>query len=202
MSFVLTEDEQRTLLETARAAITSQPQAPPGPRPEPSAALLTPCGAFVTLHERLADGGLELRGCIGYVEAGAPLLETVRRAARAAAFHDARFVPVTAAELPRLEIEISVLSPLTPVRDPAEIVVGEHGIVIRSGMRSGLLLPQVATERGWDRETFLGHTCLKAGLPRNAWKEPGVAIEIFSALVFNERDLGILVKSDRTERNG
>jgi AmmeMemoRadiSam system protein A len=192
MSLVLTETEEKILLRTARAAIASQLDAAPEPSSEPSAALMTPCGAFVTLHERLSDGRLELRGCIGYIEAGSPLLETVRRAARAAAFHDGRFVPVAAAELPRLEIEISVLSPLAPVRDPAEIVVGEHGIVIRSGMRSGLLLPQVATERGWDRETFLGQTCLKAGLPRQAWKEPGVAIEIFSALVFNERDLGIL----------
>lgn len=192
----LTEAEKRALLRSAREAIASafggRQQAPP----ELTEALMQPCGAFVTLHERFAGGPPELRGCIGYVESSAPLAETVRRAATAAAFHDARFPPVSAAELPRIEIEISVLSPLQRVRDIRQIVVGEHGLVVRRGMRSGLLLPQVASERGWDLETFLDHTCLKAGLPRRAWTEAGTTIEMFSALVFNERELGMLSTTD------
>jgi AmmeMemoRadiSam system protein A len=188
---ILSEEEKTTLLLIARETIAGAFGPGPAPHHEISAGLRQPCGAFVTLHERQgargAEGGpLELRGCIGYLESTAPLAETVGHAAHAAAFHDVRFPPVTAAELPRLEIEISVLSPLRRIEDPAQIVVGEHGIVIRRGMHSGLLLPQVATERQWSREQFLDHTCLKAGLPQRAWRGPGVTIEIFSALVFNE----------------
>ncbi len=195
----LTEAEKRTLLESARAAIAAAYGGPQQEPAEPTGALLQPCGAFVTLHERFAGGPPELRGCIGYVESSAPLLETVRRAAAAAAFHDARFPPVSAAELPRIEIEISVLSPLQKVSDVREIVVGRHGLVMRRGMRSGLLLPQVASERGWDLETFLDHTCLKAGLPRRAWAERDTTIEMFTALVFSERELGILGPNTQTE---
>jgi hypothetical protein len=193
---ILSESEQRALLRGARAAIAAPLGAPAEPAPPPTAALLEPCGAFVTLHERAPGGPPELRGCIGYVETDSPLAETVRRAASAAAFHDARFPPVEAADLPRLEIEISVLSRLRRVSDAAEIVVGEHGLVVRRGVSCGLLLPQVARERGWDRETFLAHTCLKAGLGRLAWKEPGTTIEMFTALVFNEADLGPAARTD------
>ena len=202
MSFALTETEKRMLLQIARAAIDAELCPGFQPRPDPAAGVLEPCGAFVTLHERQGSGQMELRGCIGYVETTSPLEETVRRAATAAAFHDARFPPVTPEELPGLEIEISVLSPLRPVRDIEEIRVGEHGLVIRRGMRSGLLLPQVASERCWDRETFLEHTCLKAGLARHAWREPETTIEMFSALVFNEAELGILGNADRAESTG
>ena len=104
--------------------------------------------------------------------------------APAAAFHDPRFFPVTEKELRDLEIEISVLTPLRRIKDIREIEVGKHGILIERGFNSGLLLPQVATEYGWDRKTFLEHTCLKAGLPTDAWKHEDVAISIFSADIF------------------
>jgi AmmeMemoRadiSam system protein A len=137
------------------------------------------CGAFVTLK----TGGI-LRGCIGLVVGMKPLYKTVTEMARAAAFNDPRFAPLTKDELDKLEIEISALSPLKKIEDPNEIDVGRHGIMIQHGFHSGLLLPQVATEYGWDRNTFLRHTCLKAGLPENAWRDPEAEIQIFSADVF------------------
>ncbi|HON60145.1 MAG TPA: AmmeMemoRadiSam system protein A [Smithella sp.] len=140
-------------------------------------------GAFVTLkkHGRL-------RGCIGYIRAFKPLGETVQEMAVAAAFHDPRFPSLKAGELKDLEFEISVLSPLKKVKDVNEIEVGKHGIYIVSGYRSGLLLPQVATEYGWDRETFLQETCYKAGLPPDAWRHEQTEIYIFSADYFGEEN--------------
>ncbi len=143
-------------------------------------------GAFVTLKKKG-----QLRGCIGYIEAVKPLVDTIREMASAAAFRDPRFRPVSAEELPQLEYEISVLSPITEISDPSIIEVGRHGIIITRGMNRGLLLPQVAAEWGWDRETFLAQTCVKAGLPENAWRQSGTKIEIFSADVFSEKELGI-----------
>ena len=136
-------------------------------------------GAFTTLH---LNG--KLRGCIGYVVPTHSLYRTVAETARAAAFDDPRFSPVTADEAADLEIEISVLSPLRPIR-PEEIVVGRHGLVIRKGFRRGLLLPQVPVEWGWDRETFLAQTCKKAGLALDAW-EQGAEIQAFTAEVFGD----------------
>ncbi len=197
----LKEEEKRALLKSARSAIAGALGLSSQPPPRPTAALLQPCGVFVTLHENSASGGApQLRGCIGYIEASSPLADTVPRAAVAAAFHDARFAPVTATELPRIEIEISVLSPLQRVGETREIIVGEHGLVMRRGMRSGLLLPQVASERGWDLETFLDQTCLKAGLPRRAWTEKDTIIESFSALVFSEGEFSTLDGNIHTER--
>jgi AmmeMemoRadiSam system protein A len=146
-------------------------------------ALETECGAFVTLKKRGA-----LRGCIGHVVGVKPLVRTVMEMAVQAAFHDPRFPPVTAGEVDDLTLEISVMSPLTEVGDVSEIEVGAHGLVIRAGGRSGLLLPQVATDYGWDRETFLEHTCAKAGLPSDAWKTEGVTILKFTAEVFGEEE--------------
>jgi len=136
-------------------------------------------GAFVTIQKKG-----QLRGCIGYIEGQGPLYKTIEEMAEAAAFRDPRFVPVTEKELPDLEIEISVLTPLKKITDVNEIQVGKHGIYIKQGWLSGLLLPQVATEYGWDRQTFLGHTCEKAGLPSNAWKDKNTDIYIFSADIF------------------
>ena len=136
-------------------------------------------GAFVTIQKKG-----QLRGCIGYIEGQGPLYKTIEEMAEAAAFRDPRFVPVTEKELPDLEIEISVLTPLKKITDVNEIQVGKHGIYIKQGWLSGLLLPQVATEYGWDRQTFLGHTCEKAGLPSNAWKDRNTDIYIFSADIF------------------
>ena len=136
-------------------------------------------GAFVTINKKG-----QLRGCIGYIEGRGPLYKTVEKMAEEAAFRDPRFDPVKERELPELEIEISVLTPLKKITDINEIEVGKHGIYIKKGWNSGLLLPQVATDYGWDRLTFLEHTCQKAGLPANAWKEKNTEIYIFSADIF------------------
>ena len=181
--FSLTDQEQRTLLETARRTISARFSGTLPVLPEGTPALRTPCGAFVTLkvHGRL-------RGCIGHISAAAPLVETVRDVALASAFEDPRFPPLARDELDQVGIEVSVLSPFRRTRDPGEIRVGTHGILVKRGGRSGLLLPQVATEQGWDREKFLVHTCRKAGLPDDAWRDPDTTIEIFSALVFGEQE--------------
>jgi len=136
-------------------------------------------GAFVTLNK---NGSL--RGCIGTYGGYKPLISTVAEMTHAAALEDTRFSPVTPDELDSIGFEISVLTPIREIADINEIVVGRDGIIITRGPNRGLLLPQVATEYGWDRETFLGFTCRKAGLPENAWKQPGTKIEIFSAEVF------------------
>jgi AmmeMemoRadiSam system protein A len=144
--------------------------------------LLEPCGAFVTLKK---EG--QLRGCIGYIEAVKPLWETIVDCTISSASRDPRFAPVAADELAGIQMEISVLSPLREIDDFEEIQVGTHGLLITKGMYRGLLLPQVATEYGWDRRQFLEHTCHKAGLPSHAWRE-GARISIFSADVFSEED--------------
>jgi AmmeMemoRadiSam system protein A len=183
MELVLTDAERLALLQTARAAIAARLGEPARPLPEPSGALLAPCGAFVTLHK-----GKNLRGCIGFLAASRPLVQTVREVAVSSAFDDPRFPPLQKGELARITIEISVLSPLRRITDVKEISVGIHGILIKRGFRSGLLLPQVATEQGWDRQTFLEHTCRKAGLPADAWSSPESSLEIFSAIVFHEEE--------------
>lgn len=145
------------------------------------AALREPCGAFVTLH---LDG--ELKGCIGYLEAVGTLIETVQEAAEKAALEDYRFNPVSKEELENIEIEISVLTPLKLIRETNEIEIGKHGLMIHLGYNRGLLLPQVATEHGWDRETFLNQTARKAGLSPGAWKDPSAKIFCFTAEIFSE----------------
>lgn len=178
----LSESEQQELLRAARRTLEVFIATRQRPSIETSAnALLEPRGAFVTLHK-----GTGLRGCIGTFEARDPLIDTVQRMAVAAATTDPRFPPVEAHELPELDIEVSALTPLAEA-DPEQIRVGVHGIYITRGAQRGVLLPQVATEHGWDRETFLEHTCLKAGLPPSTWKEAGTRIEIFSAEVFGEK---------------
>ncbi len=144
---------------------------------EPEGALREFRGAFVTLWK-----AGRLRGCIGYVEAQKPLYQTVRECAIAAALRDPRFDPVIADELPALALEISVLSPLTDVA-PDQVEVGLHGLMISRGPQRGLLLPQVAVEWKWDRERFLQETCLKAGLPPEAWRH-GARIQAFTAEAF------------------
>ena len=135
-------------------------------------------GAFTTLY---AKG--KLRGCVGYPTALLPLYRTVMETARAAAFDDPRFVAVTLAEAPVLKVSISVLSPLCPIAADA-VEVGRHGLLITGGSRRGLLLPQVPVEHGWDRVTFLEQTCAKAGLPHDAWHNPQIKLEAFTAEVF------------------
>ena len=125
-----------------------------------SARLKEPGAAFVCIHK-----GPELRGCIGMIEARAPLCETVKRMAVEAAFGDPRFPPSAPDELDDINIEISVLTPMQRIGDPSEIEIGKHGLLIRKGFNTGILLPQVAPEHNWDREEFLKWTCRKAGLP-------------------------------------
>jgi AmmeMemoRadiSam system protein A len=125
-----------------------------------------------------------LRGCIGQIVPAKPLYQTIADMAMAAAFDDPRFEPLAAKELPDLELEISVLTPMEKMKRADEIEVGKHGLYIKKGFYSGLLLPQVAAEYGWDRTTFLEETCRKAGLPRHAWKEKGTEIYLFSADIF------------------
>jgi AmmeMemoRadiSam system protein A len=181
MELSLTEQDKRILIETARAAIGARLAFQVPRYPEPTEALRAPCGAFVTLKK-----GGALRGCIGHIAASRPLVETVREVAVSSAFEDPRFPPLEKQEWSGVRIEISVLSPFEKITDTGIIRVGTHGIMIRRGYRSGLLLPQVATEQGWDRDTFLTHACFKAGLPADAWKSPDATLEIFSAIVFGE----------------
>ena len=136
-------------------------------------------GAFVTLRS-----GARLRGCVGRVEAAAPLYQTVQECTIAAAIHDSRFDPVRREEVADLQIEISVLSSLQQVQ-PGQIEVGHHGLVVSQGEQRGLLLPQVAAEWRWDSIRFLEETCAKAGLPRNAWNL-GASIQAFTAQIFRE----------------
>ncbi len=144
--------------------------------------LLKPYGVFVTLT---SDG--ELRGCIGFIKAVEPLWKAVQTMAIQAAFRDPRFYPVKEHELEAISIEISVLSEMMPVTDIEEITVGRDGLFINAGYASGLLLPQVATEYGWDRDTFLVHTCRKAGLPDDAYRDTKNKLWRFEAEIFNEK---------------
>ena len=183
----LTTDEKKILLQTARKSIESRLFAKMVDYPEPTPTLHENCGAFVTLHLKN-----NLRGCIGYVTGIKPLFETVKEIAQAAAFSDPRFPTLSRDEFPKIEIEISVLSPLMKINDFNKIEVGKHGLMVHKGIYSGLLLPQVATEYHWNRDQFLSHTCQKAGLSPHAWKTEKLDVEIFTALVFNERELGLI----------
>jgi len=175
-----TGEERAELHQIARAAIVSRAAGREAPSVSPaSAGLADRRGAFVCIHQR----GM-LRGCVGMLESEHPLCKTVAEMAQAAAFRDSRFRAVTEEEIPYLDVEISVLTPLTEISDPEEIEVGVHGLFIRKGYYSGVLLPQVAAERDWDRVTFLGETCRKAGLDPDAWKEKDTKIYVFSADVF------------------
>jgi len=179
---MLNDDERRGLLRYARKVIAAHLQGDP---PPPAPVVREPhrhAGAFVTLHA--AD---DLRGCIGYPGSEKPLDELIAECAMASATEDPRFQPVHPSELPRLSVEISVLTPIEPIQDVSEIEVGRDGLVIEQGLRRGLLLPQVASEHGWDRETFLAHTCTKAGLRADAWRT-GARVSRFQAEVFGEDD--------------
>jgi AmmeMemoRadiSam system protein A len=136
-------------------------------------------GAFVCLKTKG-----ELKGCIGYIREQMPLDETVRQMAVEAAFHDPRFVPLDESEWRDTHVEISVLTPMRKIDSVEEVQVGVHGLYVENGMNSGLLLPQVATENNWERDTFLEYACMKAGLPRNAWKSEKTDIYVFAADVF------------------
>ncbi|MEW5895021.1 MAG: AmmeMemoRadiSam system protein B [Candidatus Omnitrophota bacterium] len=142
-------------------------------------------GAFVTIHKRG-----KLRGCIGNIIGQQPLFLTVRDMAVSASANDPRFNPVLPDELKDIDIEVSVLSTPYRAKSPDEIQMGVHGVIVRRGWHQGVFLPQVATETGWDRETFLSQLCAhKAGLPPDAWRDPGTELNIFTATVFSEHDV-------------
>jgi AmmeMemoRadiSam system protein A len=175
----LDPSERNALLGIARRALEGYVREGKVPREAPEGKLAAPGTAFVTLTKRG-----RLRGCIGYTEPVAPLFRVVQECAVAAATEDPRFPPVSAKELAELRVEISVLTPLFPIR-PEEVEVGRHGLLVSQGRTRGLLLPQVPVEQGWDRETFLDQTCGKAGLPPSAWRH-GATLQGFTAEVFGE----------------
>lgn len=180
---VLSREERESLLGLARNTIKAKLEGPGQPKYIPTSEVLEePRGAFVTLHRSGA-----LRGCIGLVEAVKPLWRTVSEMAIASAFQDPRFPPLRKDEFEEIDIEISVMSPVWRIDSVDEVEVGTHGMIVKRGLQQGLLLPQVATEEGWNRETFLEHTCYKAGLMGDCWKKPGTEILVFTAEVFSER---------------
>ena len=177
----MTSDADRgLLLRIAREAIAAHLARQAAPNFDVPALAARQGGAFVTLHK-----GGELRGCIGHVEDDESLVRVVARCAVAACSSDPRFPAVSPSELPELSIELSLLGLLESISGPSDIEIGRHGLVVEKGRRRGLLLPQVATEWGWDREQFLAQTCRKAGLALDAWTE-GAAMWRFEAEVFSE----------------
>ena len=181
--FSLSEPEKSELLALARKSVeyVVQNKYAYEPPASASATLNQERGAFTTLKE---SG--ELRGCIGYTSAAKPLYITVRDTATLAAMQDPRFPRVTAAELPKLEYEISVLSPMRRVTDVQKIIVGQHGLLMKNGDSEGILLPQVPVEQRWDRHTFLEQTCAKAGMHTDCWMDDDTDIFSFTAVVFGE----------------
>ncbi|RLW71029.1 MAG: hypothetical protein B6D68_00070 [spirochete symbiont of Stewartia floridana] len=178
------ESEREILLSAARASITARlngqkfnPEDILSPNVSPPSGS---GGAFVTLKK-----GNRLRGCIGHLESSRPIIDTIAELACSAAFSDPRFPPLGMAELDEVCIEISRLSEFLPIR-ASDVEVGRHGLLLRLGSRSGLLLPQVPVEQGWDRSVFLSMLCNKAGLPDRTWDNPNAVLEGFTAEIFKE----------------
>ena len=185
MNFTINQNEQKILLADARESITSKledRQPKYNAEATASESLQKPCGAFVSLHKR--DG--DLRGCIGRMTASLPLVETVRIMAREAAFGDPRFPPLRHDELALCAIEISVLSPMSVCPDPHQVQVGTHGLYLTLGGRSGVLLPQVPIEQGWNLDEYLDYICIKSGLPPKSYDDPEATLYTFTAVVFGE----------------
>jgi AmmeMemoRadiSam system protein A len=178
MAALLSAGERRQLLALAREALTARVSgfAPVDVAGGPVVA----AGAFVSVHHHG-----DLRGCLGRIEARAPLGETVGELAAAVADSDPRFAPVRTDELNHIEIEISVLTPPERVESIAQVIVGRHGLIVERDGRRGLLLPQVAMAQAWDAATLAAHTCVKAGLPADAWQH-GATLLVFEAQVFSE----------------
>jgi uncharacterized protein len=176
----IVEQDRRDLLALARESISASLGARSLPKPTERLLALGPGGAFVTLKAARA-----LRGCIGRLQADEPLALTVRSMAVAAAFDDPRFPPLKAEELCKITIEISALSAMADA-EPDDVVPGLHGVLLSRAGRSGVFLPQVAAEQGWDRDELLNQVCVKAGLPYATWKDEGTRIRTFTATVFSE----------------
>jgi AmmeMemoRadiSam system protein A len=179
--FEFTQDERALLLRLAHDSIVSALEHREIPLDPPTAHFAEARGASTTLYLRG-----ELRGCIGYVLPISPVYRAVADTARAAAFEDTRFAPVTLPEARGLEIELSILSP-PQIIAPEAVEIGRHGLLITQAGHRGLLLPQVPVEHRWDRTTFLEQTCRKAGLPLDAWQK-GAKIEAFAAEVFGDKE--------------
>ncbi|QGY40060.1 AmmeMemoRadiSam system protein A [Pseudodesulfovibrio cashew] len=180
--FELTDEEKAYLKDLVVQSISfglHPSDGPFGPPEPPTDKLREELGAFVTLKL-----GGHLRGCIGNVQGSGELFRTVWNMAQSAAFQDPRFPPVSEHEFDALEYEISILGPIEPCPDPALVEVGRHGLIMSRHGRTGLLLPQVPVEWGWDRATFLAQTCVKAGLDPSAWEDPDTTILWFEAEVF------------------
>lgn len=178
--------EKLELLSVARRAILhrlTHSASPPIGEDDVSENLRLLSGAFVSLHIEE-----ELRGCIGSIYAEEPLFRIVGQMAIQAATEDPRFPPLTNSELPRTDIEVSVLSELKPIA-AADVEVGVHGLFLSRGSRRGLLLPQVPGQYGWNRKHYLGQLCLKAGLPDRAWADPESRLLMFTADVFSDSSL-------------
>jgi len=179
----MNDEQKQTLLKVACdtvEAVIKQKLVPPPQSDDPE--LNAPCGCFVTLKSR--D---RLRGCIGQFISDIPLIELVAEMAKASATGDSRFLadPITTSELEKLDVEISVLSPLKQTDDPLSLKLGVDGIYIKRGRASGCFLPQVATETGWSKKEFLSYCCAhKAGLAADAWKDPETEVYLFTADVF------------------
>ncbi len=186
LSFALSAAEKTCLSQLARRAIEMQLAGLPEESPSPEAladkntsALFRQLGGFVTL----TLSGL-LRGCIGNIVGQGPLYATIWNMAQAAAFHDPRFPPLSTKEWLATQLHISVLDELTPCTDPDAIEIGRHGLLLRHRGHSGVFLPQVPVEQGWDRQAYLDNLCRKAGLPAGSWNEPGAQLYWYEALVF------------------
>ena len=183
MNFTLKNEEQNILLADARESIVSklENRKPQFYEVSDDSVLKQACGAFVSLHKQG-----NLRGCIGRMTASMPLIETVRMMAREAAFGDPRFPPLRIGELELCKIEISALSPMEACSDPQQVKVGVHGLYLIRGGRSGVLLPQVPVEQGWNLDEYLDYICQKAGLPPESYNAPDAVLYTFTAIVFGE----------------
>jgi AmmeMemoRadiSam system protein A len=176
----MNQEERKALLILARLSVEAAVRSDRPPVIPDGEFFKEKRGAFVTLK----IGGM-LRGCIGHFTGIGTLGETIRAMAREAALGDPRFIPVSVKEVDTLVIEVSVLSPMERIT-AVDVIPGTHGLYVRKGMRTGTLLPQVALEEDWDRETFLSHTCMKAGLPPKAWLDPETELFAYTADVFSE----------------
>ena len=182
---LLTADEGRLATRLAKDALARAVAVRKTERPDLPPVFLEKRGVFVTLTKRG-----ELRGCIGFPYPHLPLADAIQQAAMAAALEDPRFPQVEAHELPDMGLEVTILTmpqqlAAAPADRPAAVVVGKHGLIVRGMGRSGLLLPQVATEWGWDSAAFLDNTCRKAGLPDNCWKNAAVEVQTFEGQIFH-----------------
>lgn len=177
---VISQEDKDLMIQWVRLVLECRLEA--GTADSPDFSSYPSCGAFVTLHK---NG--QLRGCIGYTESHAPLEQTLKDAALAAAFNDPRFPAVTADELSEIDIEISLLSPPEKIQSPEELELGRQGAILKSRFNTGLFLPQVATEQGWNLEQFMDNLCLKAGLPSSHWQTEKYELFRFSAEILTEK---------------